>query len=110
MYMYYTTIDIDECADDSTNDCDKEEGQCTDTPGGYTCSCITGYTGDGFTCSGNRYYDSLYRSYCRKCFSLYSSLSFIDCDGNFDLVLVYRHQIRSFQLYHLLINDPLLWK
>jgi hypothetical protein len=46
-------LDIDECADPTTNDCDPEEGQCADTTGSYTCSCIAGYTGDGFLCSGD---------------------------------------------------------
>ena len=27
--------------------------ECTNTIGGYTCSCRTGFSGDGFTCLGN---------------------------------------------------------
>ncbi len=43
-------IDIDECADDALNDCDAN-ATCTNTNGGYTCTCNDGYTGDGKSCS-----------------------------------------------------------
>ncbi|KVI11440.1 hypothetical protein Ccrd_010148 [Cynara cardunculus var. scolymus] len=36
--------DINECEDPNSNPC---EGICTNTPGGYTCSCPHGYVGDG---------------------------------------------------------------
>ena len=29
---------------------------CTNTEGGYNCSCDTGYFGDGFTCNSEIYY------------------------------------------------------
>lgn len=48
--MYFT--DINECDDPSTNDCDPVDGLCGNIAGGYTCSCKTGYTGDGFSCVG----------------------------------------------------------
>ena len=44
-------LDIDECADATLNNCDVN-AFCTDTVGSYTCTCNTGYTGDGFTCTG----------------------------------------------------------
>lgn len=47
--------DINECSQSTTNFCDKEFGNCTDTTPGYTCTCQSGYTGDGFTCSGELY-------------------------------------------------------
>jgi len=45
--------DIDECA---TNDggCDNV-ADCTNTDGGFYCTCHVGYAGDGFTCSGSRF-------------------------------------------------------
>ncbi|KAG5568352.1 hypothetical protein H5410_064632 [Solanum commersonii] len=36
--------DVDECTDPSTNTCEKI---CTNTPGGFYCSCPDGYTDDG---------------------------------------------------------------
>ena len=33
-------LDIDECLDDSLNQCDHN---CTNTESGYTCSCLSGY-------------------------------------------------------------------
>ena len=42
--------DIDECAtDDHTCDVNAD---CSNTNGSFTCSCISGYSGDGMTCSG----------------------------------------------------------
>ena len=42
-------FDIDECVEQSY-DCDPN-ASCSNTPGGYSCSCNLPYTGDGFTCS-----------------------------------------------------------
>ena len=45
------TSDIDECATDADN-C-HTNADCTNTPpGGFTCTCNQGYTGDGITCTG----------------------------------------------------------
>ncbi|KAK4716199.1 hypothetical protein R3W88_014537 [Solanum pinnatisectum] len=48
-YLNQGCQDIDECADPSTNSCEKI---CTNTPGSYYCSCPNGYTGskDGRSC------------------------------------------------------------
>ena len=43
------TLDINECA--GTNDCD-ENAFCTNTEGSYTCSCKSGYAGNGQSCTG----------------------------------------------------------
>ena len=42
--------DINECEDDPDS-CD-ENAVCANTDGNYTCSCTTGYSGDGQSCMG----------------------------------------------------------
>jgi len=42
--------DVDECAVNN-GDC-SPYAYCTNTPGNYNCTCIAGYFGDGFNCSG----------------------------------------------------------
>ena len=44
-------VDIDECGKGDGNDC-SSDATCTNTPGGYNCTCLHGYTGDGTTCTG----------------------------------------------------------
>ena len=44
-------LDIDECAL-GTDNCANDTATCTNVPGGFVCECITGYTGDGITCTG----------------------------------------------------------
>ena len=41
--------DIDECL--SGDDNCSDNANCTNTDGGYNCSCHIGYTGDGFNCT-----------------------------------------------------------
>jgi len=41
-------IDIDECL---STPCDKN-ATCDNTDGSFTCTCNTGYSGDGFDCKG----------------------------------------------------------
>ena len=43
--------DIDECGESGGNDC-SSNATCTNTPGGYNCTCLHGYTGNGTTCTG----------------------------------------------------------
>jgi len=43
--------DINECATDNAG-C-LAEAICTNSVGSFSCSCPPGYTGDGFTCSGD---------------------------------------------------------
>ena len=45
----FTLLDINECADITTNNCDSN-ATCTNTPGSFTCTCNQGYTGNGTTC------------------------------------------------------------
>ena len=41
-------LDIDECVEEIDN-CD-ENANCTSNPGGFVCSCKTGFEGNGLTC------------------------------------------------------------
>ena len=50
-YFLVLLTDIDECANDTLNNC-SPNATCTNTNGSYTCTCDTGYTGDGFNCTG----------------------------------------------------------
>jgi hypothetical protein len=47
----HTCLDIDECAQASSG-CDRQHGVCTNTEGGYACSCAGGWwlARDGQTC------------------------------------------------------------
>ena len=47
-YIFYHFIDIDECLADP---CDKNSA-CTNSDGSFTCTCNTGYNGDGISCAG----------------------------------------------------------
>merc|ERR1711981_259465 len=44
-------IDIDECKNNKKNNCNKNNGICTNTPGSFTCACKEGFEGDGVKCS-----------------------------------------------------------
>ena len=55
IFAYITTsnlfnLDIDECVI-GTHAC-HANAFCTNTIGSYTCACKTGFSGDGFTCTG----------------------------------------------------------
>jgi len=43
-------VDIIEC--DTDNGGCSSAATCTNIVGSFTCECLTGYTGDGFTCDG----------------------------------------------------------
>ena len=47
-YYNSTESDVNECSL-GTHDC-AAEATCTDTDGSYTCTCNTGYDGDGTDC------------------------------------------------------------
>ena len=47
---HYLCVDFNEC-EDGTNSCDVN-AECTNTDGSYTCSCLSGYSGDGVICMG----------------------------------------------------------
>ena len=44
--------DVDECATNNGGGC-SSLATCHNVPDNYYCTCQTGYTGDGFTCTGN---------------------------------------------------------
>ena len=46
--------DINECEDVNTHDCAPVGGECVNTQGAYTCSCLSGYSGDGRTCNADK--------------------------------------------------------
>lgn len=54
MFLILTT-DIDECANPEANDCETN-AVCNNTEGSYSCSCVSGYKGDGKNCTGNRFF------------------------------------------------------
>ena len=66
--VMFIHADIDECGD-GTNSCNVN-AECTNTGGSYTCSCSSGYTGDGMRCIGE-YYVS-YLCTCSECEYNYS--------------------------------------
>ena len=49
-FDYKISSDVDECSA-GTDNC-AAEATCIDTDGSYTCTCNTGYTGNGVTCNG----------------------------------------------------------
>ena len=49
--MLIQTLDADECAMASTNDC-SANAECVNTKGSFKCTCNSGFAGDGKTCEG----------------------------------------------------------
>ena len=55
MFMHnYLVLDVPEC-DRGVDNC-HQNATCFNTLGGFGCMCNTGFTGNGFTCTGNLYY------------------------------------------------------
>ena len=52
--------DINECLTNNGG-CHATLGICTNTVGSFTCACISGYHGNGITCTGNNYFFQKYR-------------------------------------------------
>jgi len=48
--------DVDECANNETHSCTDTQ-LCINTPGTFTCVCVTGYRMTDGTCQGTRYSD-----------------------------------------------------
>ena len=51
---YCDDTDIDECITNN-GEC-SPEASCSNTVGSFTCTCLSGYTGDGYTCTGRSYW------------------------------------------------------
>lgn len=67
MFLSFFSTDIDECLDISHN-CHLS-ANCTNNAGSFSCSCLTGYTGDGISCSG---------TYTLETFTFYMPISQTD--------------------------------
>ena len=53
-FFLFLLLDIDECKN-GDNKCDSN-AKCTNNIGSYDCECKTGYSGNGFTCTGKLLY------------------------------------------------------
>ena len=53
MYMY---VDVDECEMEMDMCDDRSRADCNNTIGSYECRCRSGFTGDGFNCSGDHFF------------------------------------------------------
>ena len=50
LIIKYSFTDIDEC--DLDTDMCHQQATCTDTEGSYSCTCNSGYSGNGLECNG----------------------------------------------------------
>ena len=60
-------LDTDECIIGFKaygHNCSEELGICTNTIGGYNCTCKPGYIGDGRNCTGRIYYAKMNSVIC----------------------------------------------
>lgn len=71
--LYALHVDIDECANNNQS-CSKF-AVCTNTPGSYNCSCLDGYDGNGFNCTGTGYPAGLFVNANLGKKDVYSSIS-----------------------------------
>ena len=55
---YHIWLDIDECQT-GDNNCHNGYATCSNTEGGFTCACNSGYIGDGVTCQGKIFFHDL---------------------------------------------------
>lgn len=53
-FLHLICKDIDECADESLNDCPPETTHCVNSFGNYSCACRPGFQGQGLDCNGNK--------------------------------------------------------
>ena len=51
LQLNFIYLDVDECASNETNRCDKN-ALCNNTQGSYVCRCVSGFVGDGINCTG----------------------------------------------------------
>ena len=53
MVFFPLLLDVDECAENS-HKC-HGNAYCNNTVGSYNCTCNSGYSGNGFNCTGKKY-------------------------------------------------------
>ena len=53
MVFFPLLLDVDECAENS-HSC-HGNAYCNNTVGSYNCTCNSGYSGNGFNCTGKKY-------------------------------------------------------
>ncbi len=70
-YLFMSFLDIDECGT-ANSPCDAN-AVCANTIGGYTCTCNSGYSGDGQTCTGK------YLIGFMICFNFCDLINFVLC-------------------------------
>jgi len=65
MIIIMSFVDIDECTANTDNCDDDDRAVCTNTNGGFICTCKQGFTGDGISCTGIivKYRQSLYNKW-----------------------------------------------
>ena len=51
--LSFMFLDIDECVN-GENNCHNDYATCFNTKGNFTCSCNSGYRGDGVNCQGKK--------------------------------------------------------
>ena len=76
-------MDVNECAQDD-NDC-HAHATCTNTIGSYSCTCKTGFAGDGKNCQActeeSRYSDEVGSAQCKQCPSGHYGVTAAGSDG-----------------------------
>ena len=87
-YRFHSLIDIDECANATTNDCDSN-AMCTNTVGSFTCTCNQGYTGNGTTCEGKNIVECA-KSHTKE---LYTYL--VSNDNNWAICIEHVHSLHN---------------
>ena len=69
--------DIDECV--TKNGGCAAEATCSNTVGSYTCTCSTGYTGDGTTCAGKFAQTCrMFSEFCKNCHLLFLHIFYVN--------------------------------
>ena len=54
LILFLNNIDINECLSAEEYPC-HSKANCSNTPGSFYCTCLSGFSGDGRTCEGTNY-------------------------------------------------------
>ena len=65
--LFFFSLDIDECSTNS-HSCDVN-AVCSNNVGSYACACKAGFTGDGYTCTGEPFKSNV--NVCLICLFLF---------------------------------------